>query len=225
MHPWFVFWLFTLILKVQKTSLSLKSWLGALDDTGGSWLRFGILILIWILSLVFNTPVIKMFALYLHLKVQRTSISIKCWFEALQDAGCSWLGFGVLILIPMWSLVFDTQIFQILALFLIFKVQKHLCPLSPHLGLWRTLEVPDWGWHHYLDLDMVTGLWYINDPNFGSLSWFWRCKEHPCPLSPLSGFLRMLEVPDWGMTSLSWFGYGHWSLIHLWSKFWLSVLI
>ena len=26
------------------------------------------------------------------------------------------------------------------------KVSKeHPCPLSPHLGLWRMLEVPDWG--------------------------------------------------------------------------------
>ena len=28
------------------------------------------------------------------------------------------------------------------------------------MGLWRTLEVPDWGLHPDIDLDMVTGLWY-----------------------------------------------------------------
>ena len=72
---------------------------------------------------------------------------------------------------------------------------------------------------------MVTGLWYTHDPNFCSLSWFWRCKEHPCPLSPDFGLWRMLEVPDWGLASWSWFGYGHWSLIYPWSKFWLSILI
>ena len=72
---------------------------------------------------------------------------------------------------------------------------------------------------------MVTGLWNTHDPNFGSLSWFWMCKEHSCPLSPHLGIERMLEVPDWGLASWSWFGYGHWSLIKPWSKFWFSILI
>ena len=72
---------------------------------------------------------------------------------------------------------------------------------------------------------MVIGLWYTHIPNFGSLSWFWRCKEHPCPLSPDLGLWRMLEVPDWGLASWSWLGYGHWSLIYPCSEFWLSILI
>ena len=80
-------------------------------------------------------------------------------------------------------------------------------------------------WHLDLDLNMVTGLWHTHGPNFGSLSWFWRCIEHPCPLSPHLGLWRMLEVPDWGLASLSWFGYGHWSLIHPWSKVGLCFLI
>ena len=72
---------------------------------------------------------------------------------------------------------------------------------------------------------MVTGLWYNHDPNFGPLPWFWRCKEHPCHLSPYLGIWRMLKVSDWGLASWSWFGYSHWSLTHPCSKFWLSVLI
>ena len=76
-----------------------------------------------------------------------------------------------------------------------------------------------------LDFNMVFGLWYNHYPNFGSLSWFWRCKEHLCPSSSHLGLWRMLEVPDWGLVSWSWFGYGHWSLIHPWSNFWLSILI
>ena len=35
--------------------MSFKPWFGALKDAGGSWPGFGILILIWILSLVFYT--------------------------------------------------------------------------------------------------------------------------------------------------------------------------
>ena len=61
-------------------------------------------------------------------------------------------------------------------------------------------------------------------PTFGSLSWFWRCREHPHPLSPHLGLWRMLEVPDWGLASLLSFGYGQWSLIK-WSEFWLSILV
>ena len=44
--------------------------------------------------------------------------------------------------------------------------------------------------------------------------------EHPCPLCPHLGLQRTLEVPDRGLESWSWFGYGPWSLIHGWSKFW-----
>ena len=72
---------------------------------------------------------------------------------------------------------------------------------------------------------MVTGLWYPHDLNFGSLSWFWRCKEHLCPLSLHLGLWRMLEVPDWRLASWFSFEYGHWSLIYPRSKFWLSLLI
>ena len=103
--------------------------------------------------------------------------------------------------------------------------KEHPCPLILiwHFGgCWRFLTGI---WHLDLDLVMITGLLYIHDPNFDSLSWFWRCKEHPCPLSPHLGLWRMLEVPDWGLASWSWFGYGHLSLIHPWSKFWLSILI
>ena len=60
-----LFQLFILILKVQRTSMSFKSWYGALEGTGGSWLGFCILIMIWIWSLVFGTPICQILALYL----------------------------------------------------------------------------------------------------------------------------------------------------------------
>ena len=72
---------------------------------------------------------------------------------------------------------------------------------------------------------MIPGLWYTLDSNFGSLTWLWRCKEYPCPLSPDLGLLRTLEVPDWGFASWYWFWYGYWSLVHQYAKFWLSILI
>ena len=84
------------------------------------------------------------------------------------------------------------------------RCKEHPCPLSPYLGLWRMLEVPNWGlacwsWFGY-------GQWPLIHPCsvFGPSSWFWRCKEHPCPLSPYLGLLRMLEVPGWDFDHDSW---------------------
>ena len=84
-------------------------------------------------------------------------------------------------------------------------------------GCWRLLTGV---WHLDLDLDMVTGNWYTPGLDFGSLSWFWRCKEHPCPLSPHFGLWRTLEVPDWGLAFWFWFGYGPGSWIWLWFLVW-----
>ena len=72
---------------------------------------------------------------------------------------------------------------------------------------------------------MVTGLWYLYNPNTGSLSLFWRCKDHTCPLSTDLGLWRMLVVPDWCLGPWSWFKHDHWSLIHPCSKFWIYILI
>ena len=89
-------------------------------------------------------------------------------------------------------------------------------------GHWRFLTGV---WHPDIDLDLITGLCYTHIPNFGYLSWFWRWKEHPCPLSHDLRLSRMLEVPDLGFASWYWFGYSHCPSIHSWSKFWLSILI
>ena len=64
-QPWSEFWLSILILKVQRTSMSSKSPFGALEDAWGSWLGFGISIIIWRLSLVFDTPLVQILALCL----------------------------------------------------------------------------------------------------------------------------------------------------------------
>ena len=64
-HQWYKFWLSILILKVQRTYISSKSWFVVFEDAGGSWLEFDIFISIWIWSLVFNTPMFWILALYL----------------------------------------------------------------------------------------------------------------------------------------------------------------
>ena len=88
----------------------------------GCW-RFmtwvGIFILIWIWSLAFAKPMFKILDLYLDFKGAWTSMYDKSWFGALEDAGGSWLGFGILIFIWLWSIVFsNTPMFQVLALYL-----------------------------------------------------------------------------------------------------------
>ena len=105
------------------------------------------------------------------------------------------------------------------------RCKEHPCLLSPNWGFEGLYRFSIGVWHLGLDLDMFTGLWYTRDPNSGSLSWSWRCKEHPCPLSLHFGLWRTLEVPDWGLASWSCFGYGQWSLMHPYSKFVLSILI
>ena len=107
----------------------------------------------------------------LILRVQRTSMSFKSWFGALEGAVGSWLGFVILILIQIWSMVFDTPRIQILALYLDLEGAKNIHALQVLIwefgGHWRFLTGV---WHLDLDLDMVTGLWYNHDLSFGSPS-------------------------------------------------------
>ena len=49
-------WLSILILKLQSTYISFKSWFWALKNFGGSWLVFGIYTLVWMWSLVLKHP-------------------------------------------------------------------------------------------------------------------------------------------------------------------------
>ena len=53
-------------------------------------------------------------------------MSFKSSFGALEDARGSLLGFGILILIWIWSLVFDLAMIQILALYLEFDGAKKI---------------------------------------------------------------------------------------------------
>ena len=129
----------------------------------------------------------------LILKVQRTSMSFKSSFGDLEKC---WR-----FLTGVWDLYHDldmvtslwfTHVLNFGSLSWLWKCKEHLCPFSHDWGFggwWRFLIGV---WHVENDLDMVIGLWYTYDQNFGSLSWFWTCKEHPCPLSPGFRLWRML---------------------------------
>ena len=98
-------------------------------------------------------------------------MSFKSCFGALEDAVGSVLGFDILILIRIWSMVFGTPIFQNLALYLDFEGAKNMHVLKVLYwgfgGLWRFLTRV---LHSDMDFDMFTGLWYTNIPHFLSLS-------------------------------------------------------
>ena len=110
----------------SKRSMSCKSSFEALEDVEGSWLGIGILILNWMCSLVFDTPMFWNWLSILILKVQRTSMSFKSWFGYLLGVGGSWLGFGILILIWIWSLACYILMFLILALYPDFEGAKNI---------------------------------------------------------------------------------------------------
>ena len=80
---------------------------------------------VWMWSKVFGTPMFPILLFILIFMMQRTSMTFKSWFRALEDTRGYWLGFGNLILIQFWSLVFDTTMFQILALYLNFEDAKN----------------------------------------------------------------------------------------------------
>ena len=76
-----------------------------------------------------------------------------------------------MILIWILSLFFGKPIFRILNLYLDLEFEKNIHVLRVLIwgfgGCWRFLTGV---LHLDLEFDMVTGLWYNNDPNFGYLS-------------------------------------------------------
>ena len=111
------------------------------------------------------------------------------------------LEFGILILVCIWSLVFDAYMFQILYLYWFWRHEEHICPLIPDWGIGGSWRLLNGVLNLDHNLDNVTGFWYTPILNFGSLSWFWSCEEHPCPFNP-----------DWGFGGCWWFLTGVWHL-------------
>merc|ERR1711954_260374 len=105
---------------------------------------FGILILIWIWSLVFGTNTFQILALYLDFESARNIHVLEFLL----------LGFG-----GYWRLL--TRILHLdldLALYLCFEGAKNIHFLLVLLrGFWRCLRCLTGVWHLDLDLDIVTG--------------------------------------------------------------------
>ena len=87
---------------------------------------FGILILIWILSLVFCDPMFQFFRLYFDFESKQNIHVLKVLIWDLENAGGSFLGFGILILIWILSLVSIRSMFRILDPYLDFEGAKNI---------------------------------------------------------------------------------------------------
>ena len=120
---------------------------------------FRILILIWIWSLVFGRPMSQILSLYLDFEDAKNIHVLKVLIWDLEDSGGSCLGVGNLILIWILSLVFDTPMIKILALYLNFSDAKNIHVLQVLIlgfgGGWMFLSGVK---HLDFDLDIVTGL-------------------------------------------------------------------
>ena len=155
--------------------------------------------------------------------MQRMSVSFKSLFEALDDPGGPWMDFGVLIMIWIWAMVFDTPIFNFLLSMLILNVQRTSCPFISYFGFWRMLEVPD------------LGSWFLYE--YGQWSFIQMYSDFLLSILILEVQGTSTSFKSWfggvdnfgglwlGFGSWSWFGYIHLPLKHQWSKFWLSSLI
>ena len=66
--------------------------IGALEETGGSYIRFVILIFVWIFSLVFATPMFQIVALDLDFEGAKNIHVLLVLIGALENAGVWKLG-------------------------------------------------------------------------------------------------------------------------------------
>ena len=104
----------------------------------GSWFGYG--------HWFFIHPCFEFGLSMLIFEVQRTFMSFKFWFGALEDAGGSWLGGWHLILdLDMVNGLWCSHVQNFGALHWFWRCKEHPCPSSSDLGLWRMLEVPDLG--------------------------------------------------------------------------------
>ena len=71
--------------------------------------------------IVFDTLMFPILAVYLESESTRNFNVLHIMIEALKEAKNYWVGYGILILIWIMSMVFDTIIFQIFALYVEFK--------------------------------------------------------------------------------------------------------
>ena len=122
---------------MQQTSLSFHFWFGILEDAGGSWWWFAILILIWIWLLVFDTYMIQILAYYLAFK---GSNNIHVHWVLIWGYSGGWR-----VLTGVWHLDLEFNMLWIRAVSWVWKCNKYPCPVTSDLEFWRILEVPDCG--------------------------------------------------------------------------------
>ena len=110
-------------------------------------------------------------------------------------------------------------------LYLDFKLHGTSMSFKSWLGLWKMLEVPDWGFVTW------PWFWYSHWSLVFPYAKFWlsililKVQRTSMSFKSWLGLWRTLEVLDLSLTSSSWFRYGHCFFINPHSKFWLSIFV
>ena len=73
-----------------------------------------------------DTPMNQILAIYFDFESAKNICVFLVMIGALEDDEGSWLDFGILRMIWIWSLVFDTAMIRILALYLDFEGAKNI---------------------------------------------------------------------------------------------------
>ena len=152
--------------------------------------------------------------------MQRTPISFKSWFGTRH-----WRFLTEVSQLDLDSdmvTVFGMPMIQILALCLDFECERTSMFFKSWLwtlvdaegsGMGFAILILIWIWSLVFGTAMIWMLALYLD--------FEGAKTIHVLKSPDFGLWKRLEALDWGLASESWFGYGHWGLVHPWPEFWL----
>ena len=138
--------------------MSFKSWSGTLENAFGSWLGFGIFILIWIGLLVFDTQIFRTSSAWLR-SAQRSSVpkfdsDLFCLEKLIS---WDWLREADLLNSIITKTCFtQKKIYPNFAsLFRFWRYTEYPCPLNPHLGLWFDILILIWIWSLIFDTPII----------------------------------------------------------------------
>ena len=132
----------------------------------------------------------------LRLKWNLSNILCPILYANICDSTWNLLRFDPLNIKSIWK--FKSNNLHVLK-DLLLKLQRASISFKSWFGLSMTLKLLSGVWHLDLLWESVNDLWYTLVWKFSSLPWFWRCEEHPFPLSPDLELWRILEVPDWDL--------------------------
>ena len=140
-----------LSLKVQRTLMSILPWIGAIDDTGGSWLEFWILNGILVRFFGSWESLLRIWVFYVEFKGAKNPHVL-----IALNWGCGW---NLRFLIEVLDIDLDfSKLVWILGIFVpnfeflcwVYRWKEPSYPYFLEFGLWMMLEAPDWSFGSWL---------------------------------------------------------------------------